>query len=559
MANLDLLEPEHLYNYELKYKHHDNVVEYFTNLVKKAGTDKAANKETCTKYYEENDKLAKLQKEANKWHALKILFAILCVIIVGIFLLIFVYKPHFKDISFRIAQQQELVNNYLQDANVQMETLNSLFETDIPAKIMQTTTPLIEMDRIFDVKKYELLHEKYGLWDNSDEKCSTLDLQSGSILGNPFVIFKDRTQSTIQQRYEGTLMITYYRGYGKDRHMVHETLRAYVEKPKPVYSEETYLVYGNEAADRLSFTRKPSCINTLDDKGIEKYVWKHEKDLTKLADKAQKNGGTYTPLGNPEFELFFGGLDRDNEVQYRLLFTPLAQKSMMQILKSKVGYGDDFKFIKRKGLNIITSTHSQGDTLFVSGDVFKGFDLEKVYENFVDINMNYFRALFFDFAPLLAIPLYQQYKSHEYIYKNNVKSNVCPFEHEVLANKYNPSLFLPLNGKTMLILKTNLFKRNGQQDVVTVTSHSHDMIKHTEIVMKMGGDGRMHGVPVEWIEYVPVTCENQISAGDLGTDNEIKFRNLGRSDVIYERGLVSSKSETLNVDINQLKAYMAKD
>ena len=231
----------------------------------------------------------------------------------------------------------------------------------------------------------------------------------------------------------------------------------------------------------------------------------------------------------------------------------------MQVLKSKVGYGDDFRFIKKKGLNIITSVHSQGNKLFVSGDMFKGFDLEKVYDNFLKVNEEYFRALFFDFAPLLSIPLYQQYKSHEYIYKNNVGSNVCPFEHEVLANKYNPALFLPLNGKTMLILKTNLVKRNGQQDVVTVTSHSHDMIKHTEIVMKMGGDGIMHGVPVEWIEYVPVTAENQISAGDLGTDDEIKFRNLGRNDVIYERGLVSTMSETLNVNINELKVYMAKD
>ena len=56
-----------------------------------------------------------------------------------------------------------------------------------------------------------------------------------------------------------------------------------------------------------------------------------------------------------------------------------------------------------------------------------------------------------------------------------------------------------------------------------------------------------------------MSAQNQISAGDLGTDNEIKFRELGRSDIIYERGLVSTNSETLNVDINQLKAIMAKD
>ena len=560
MAVQELLEPEHLYNYELKYKHHDNVVDYFTKLVKKAGTNKEENKLTCTKYYEEQDNLRKLEKEARKWHALMIFFAILCVLIVGIFLLIFVWKPHSKDIKVKIAKQEEIVKKLLDEANVQMATLNALFEDDIPAKIMETTTPLIDMDRVFDVKKYEMLHEKYGLWDNSDEKSSTLDLQSGTILGNPFVIFKDRIQSQVMQTYEGSIVITYWRGSGKDRYMVTETLVATVQKPKPVYSEETYLVYGNEAGSHLKFSRIPSCLNSLNgEKEIEKYVRKHEKDLDKLAAQAAKKGETFTPLGNTEFDLFFGAHDRDNEVEFRLLFTPLGQKSMMQILKSKTGYGDDFRFIKDKGLNVITSAHSQGNKLFVSADMFKGFDLEKVYENFVAINEEYFRALFFDFAPLLAIPLYQQHKAHEYIYKDVFKQNISPFEHEVLANKFPPVTFLPLGAKTLLILKTSLEKRQGNQDVVKVTSHSFRTEERTEIVYKFGGDGRSHAVPVHWTEYIPVTAENQISAGDLGTDNEIKFRGLGRSDVIYERGLVSTHSDTLNVDINQLKAIMAKD
>ena len=50
MANLDLLEPEQLYQSELKQKHHDNVVNFFDRLVKKAGTDVEANKLTCKKY-----------------------------------------------------------------------------------------------------------------------------------------------------------------------------------------------------------------------------------------------------------------------------------------------------------------------------------------------------------------------------------------------------------------------------------------------------------------------------------------------------------------------------
>ena len=559
MPNMDLLEPERLYVTELKQKHHDNVVNYFNELVKKSGVDTSANKITCDRFYKESANLEKLYKSLRKLNGLKVLFIFLCLLIVGIFLLIFVYKPRRKELDTKIKAQEELVQKLKSEAYAQMATLNGLFESSIPSKIMETTTPLIDMDRIFDVKKYEVLHEKYGLWDNADEKSSTLDLQSGTILGNPFVVFKDKVQSSVMQRYEGTLMISYWRGTGKDRILVHETLRAYVNKPKPVYSTETYLVYGNEAANHLRFSRMPSCINSLDEKGIEKYVHKHEKDLTKLSEKAQKKGGNYTPLGNSEFELFFGGLDRDNEVEYRLLFTPLAQKSMLQVLKSKVGYGDDFKFIKDRGLNVITSVHSQGTTLFVDVETFKGFDYEKIEQYFIEYNDNYFKALFFDFAPLLSIPLYQQIKAHEYIYRDNVGSNFTCFEHEVLANKYNINQFLPKNAKTDVILKTVIGKKNSNTDTVKVTSHSFDAINRTEMVPVFGGDGRSHLVPVHWVEYVPVTGEGEFSVGDLGTDDEIKFKSLGHNDVVYAKGLISNNGSALNVDINSLKSIMSKD
>ena len=558
MDKFDLLEPELLYTRELKDKHHENVVKYFDKLVEKSKIDVEANKSTCNKYYKECENLENLQKKLRKLKALQVLFIFLCLLIVGIFLLIFVYKPRRKILDEEIAKQETKVKKLLDEAWSQMAPLNRLFESSIPSKIMETTTPLIDMDRIFDVKKYELLRDKYGMWDNSDENSSTLDLQSGNILGNPFVIFKDVNKRMVMQRYEGTLMISYYRGYGKDRTLVHETLHAHIERPKPVYSKETYLVYGNEAANHLTFSRTPSCINSLkDEKEIDKYVRRHEKDLTKLAEKSMKKGGNYTPLGNSEFELFFGGLDRNNEVEYRLLFTPLAQKSMLQVLKSKIGFGDDFTFLKENGLNVITSAHSQGTALFVDIEAFKGFDFEKVKDFFIDYNDHYFKCLFFDFAPLLSIPLYQQHKAHEYIYKNNVGSNFTCFSHEVLANKFSDSTFRPANGKTDLILKTSIERKEGETDVVKVTSHSHNMINRTELVPVFGGDGHTHMVPVNWIEYVPVQAEGEFSVSDLGTDDEVKFRSFGHNDVIYAKGLVSQ--QTLNVDIKQLKSLMAKE
>lgn len=558
MAALELLEPEQLYTTQLKDKHHDTVVNFFDELTKKAGLSVEENKITCTKYYNSEKELERLNKKDRGLHALKVLFIILCFVIAGIFLLIFVYKPKHKALMEQIKSQQEKTEALLREAWGQMSALNNLFEASMPAKLMQKTTPLIEMDRIFDVKKYELLREKYGLWDNEDEDCSTLNLQSGSILGNPFVVFKDLKKDMIMQRYEGTLVITYTVRSGNQTYTRTQTLRAHVDKPKPVYSNETYLIYGNEAGNNLSFSRNPSNINSMDDKQIEKYVRHHEKDLTKMAEKATKKGGTYTPLGNSEFELFFGGLDRDNEIEYRLLFTPLAQKSMLELLKSKVGFGDDFTFIKSKGINLIQSAHSQGTALFANTDDFKGFDYEIVREYFITYNDAYFKCLFFDFAPLLSIPLYQQHKSHEYIYKNNVGSNFNCFVHETIANRFNPKRFAHPDSDTTNILKTSINTMTGETDVVNVTALGFKAVKRVTTVMTPGGDGRMHGVPVTWYDYVPVSNTSSITISDLGVDDEIKFKGLGKEGVIYANGLVSG-DDGINVDINNLKSLMKKD
>ena len=65
-------------------------------------------------------------------------------------------------------------------------------------------------------------------------------------------------------------------------------------------------------------------------------------------------------MSNTRFEVLFGALDRTNEVQFRELFTPLAQTNMVDLILSKTGYGDDFNFRKRRRMNEIVSEHSQG-------------------------------------------------------------------------------------------------------------------------------------------------------------------------------------------------------
>jgi len=594
MDSNDLLEPELLYKRELKEKHHKNVTDLFDELVKQSGVDVEANKALCSKIYAKQEESKKVEINLGKSRTLKgfsiamiIIGALLALISIflfmskyivagiilvllgaglitgGILLIVLVTNKKMKTLEIILGKLKKEVEEMIAEAYKQMAPLNALFDEEMPSQLMHKTTPLIAMDRLLDNKKLEFLIENYGYNYRDKENCSIVGLQSGFILGNPFVFFKEKEMNMIDYTYQGTLLITWTTTVSTKEGLrtVHhsQTLVATVTKPKPVYSLDTYLLYANDAAPNLTFSRRPSNIGDFNEKALEKYVRKHEPDLYKMAEKEMGKGGNYTPLGNAEFELFFGGLNRNNEVEYRLLFTPLAQKSMLSLMKSDVGYGDDFTMVKNKKLNFLTSSHSQGNTLFLDVSIFYHFDFEKIQETFIDYNDYYFKAVFFDLAPLLSIPLYQQHKAREYIYKGTIPSHFTDIEHEVIANRFDVKEFADPDTDTDTIIKTDFISSHGEEDSVKVRAKSFKSVKHVEIVPKLGGDGRMHGVPVTWYEYIPLEKENSISVAEIG-GTRVKFNKLGNKDVIFNRGLVSyNQEQPLNVPIKELKSQMAKE
>ena len=54
----------------------------------------------------------------------------------------------------------------------------------------------------------------------------------------------------------------------------------------------------------------------------------------------------FTAMTNDKFDVLFGATDRTNETEFRLLFTPLAQNSMINLIENAKPYGDDFYFVK---------------------------------------------------------------------------------------------------------------------------------------------------------------------------------------------------------------------
>lgn len=578
-----LLEPLDGYNKVYKDLHLRYTEQLFDGLAAKGNVDKAANKKTVTDYKLKLTEIEKVKSAIRKSKALRTFLIVLSVIfglaggltfacsvsanltywagipaLIGAIALIVVFVLIIvKKINPKIKRNEEIreslqaeADKLLSEAWKQMAGLNALYDWNIPQSLVTKTVPVIEMDDNVDEERFTYLREKYGFERNDDVTRSTQFCQSGEILGNPFMIFKDLKQSWTQQIYTGSITISWTETVRtkEGTKTVHRTqiLTASVSRPKPVYNYDTYLVYGNEAAPNLSFSREPSGVTGMNEKQIDKFVASKSKKLDKKSRKAVSAGESYTRLGNEEFEALFGGTDRDNEVEFRLLFTPLAQKNLLNLIKTPQPYGDDFSLHKIKKLNYVRSDHAQGFDYEVDPVHFIHYDFEAARENFININTTYFKSLYFDLAPLVSIPLYQQHKSREFIYEHDLASNMSCYEHESIANSFKKDLLKPAGSATPSILKTELVKKEGEADSVMITAYAFRGERRVTYIPRHGGDGRTHAVPVYWIEYIPVERYTQMA---------VQKRASSRTDVNMNSTKQEFKDTVKKYSVNRAWLY----
>ena len=604
----DLTEPLKAYNYFLKDAVHENATNYFDGLVQANNIDIEANRFTNQQLAKGRKKIVDTKKALNGKKGLKVFIIVsfvLCflaalILIIALFMkfiwwlilialgliaggvgLIFLMlkmNKRIKEVESILAKYQEKYNELLAEARSQMQPLNDSYDWNIPAKIMTDTIPLIQMDRMFDANKFYYLRKKYGFKEN-EENISSLFVQSGSILGNPFILERNYVREIRDHVYEGRLVIhwTTVVGSGKNRHVVNhtQTLIAHVTKPRPEYYDETWLVYGNEAAPRLSFSRTPSSIAGKNEKQLKKYVEDYYEDLDKKMKKRSLSKTPFTLMANEEFEALFKSTDRDNDVEFNLLFTPLAQKNMIDLIKNGKPYGDDFQFVKRKELNYIKSYHMQKAEIDGDPNKFRNYNYDVARNYFINYCDNFFTSFYFELAPLLCIPLYQQHMSFEEIFKGTVDPNLTSFETEVMANKFDQDLFKHADSDTPAILKREFVRKNGNDgDIVNIRAYSYKAIRHVDFITKMGGDGLPHQVPVEWFEYIPLEKVTPMAVQHCDT-TEKKFRYNIKSQalrdflsrlsekgvIIYQRGLLSFllRQNASSYSTDELNNYLQKD
>jgi hypothetical protein len=156
---------------------------------------------------------------------------------------------------------------------------------------------------------------------------------------------------------------------------------------------------------------------------------------------------------------------------------------------------------------------------------------------FMELNQNFFKSVFFDFAPLMSVPAYLEEPCASLDEIDDYYSNYTYYEHEVMANAVGDNKFAHESSATPAILKTDLMNRQGTTDNVMVTANSFYTIDRLDFVPVFGGDGRMHPVPVHWLEYIPVSKSSSM----LVNEYDIDAKDNITSDGTYYHGLVARK------------------
>ena len=445
----------------------------------------------------------------------------------------------------RISELEQDRRRLTDEAWCQMAPLNDLYDWNLTTKMVQEIVPQLKFDRYVPASRLDEFLGEYG-WrgDFGDERSMTF-VQSGEVNGNPFVFCEARRMSWGEKSYSGSLEITWTErtrdSDGKLRRVVrHQTLTASVEKPCPRYKGEAFLVYGNSAAPGLVFSRKPSELSGLDDGFFNRLKLRHEIRRLEAYSRDLTDDSGYTIMSNQEFEALFHATDRNDEVEFRLLFTPIAQTQMLALLKDKdVGFGDDFAFFKDHCINVIWAKHLRDYSLDSNPEQFKNFNYEDARLQFRMINEVRFRSLYFALAPLLTIPLYQEPKSSRTESCDEPCGEASCWEHESIANFIGEDVFKHPQSITRNILKTSVVSRSGGVSTVSVTAHGYRGAKRVDHVRVYGGDGEWHSVPVPWTEYIPVSRTSMISVAEkdgVGRPPQKEGEVWRRSIVISQKG-----------------------
>jgi len=538
----DINEPVDLFRTEFKDAHARHTAELFETLLAQSGVDAATNAETVRILRSLESQIESASETSGWWKFAQIAalgIGACCLVValsqsqywwlVGVAaagaLIVLKLNPIIATLAARLDDLKQQRDAQLRQAWQEMAPLNRLYRWDMVADLMQKTVPRIALDPYFSTGRLDELRTNFGWTDEFNVGRSVLFAHSGVLNGNPFVVARTLNHWIGSKTYHGSLQISWRErvrdSQGKwTTHTRHQTLHASVTKPFPEYSDQPIIIYGNEAAPDLSFSRSPSDLSGLDDGLINN--WRKRRAVKALEAKSRElhDGHGFMVMSNAEFDALFAATDRDHEIQFRLLFTPLAQQEMLRILRDKdVGFGDRFRFFKQRMINLVEPSHMVGTDISGDPEIFRHYELAAARQQFNAYHAALFRSLYFGLAPILAIPLYQQHRSHADIYKDVYTRRSNFWEHESIANYLGEHHFQHPACVTRNILKTEAVIHDDGAQTVHVSAHGYAGTDRVDFVSVLGGDHRHHNVPVHWVEYRPVHRDSQLAVHELMPDD----------------------------------------
>jgi hypothetical protein len=545
MASIN--EPLSYYRDSLRDAHALSVSDLFEELLSASGVDAEANRETVIEINKLESEHSKNSGKKTWWIVLRVSLWVGAVIsaIAALsgasfnFLLLLVavalaaldlasVAPRvnaLKDSNEALSLQ---IEDLSEEAWNQMEALNQLFRWNMSKELVSKTFPELQFDDHFSEAALFDLVATYGLDGSLNNGRSILRTQSGNLVQNPLIFYRFLQHWIGSQTYHGSLVIYWTENIRNSQGQMQtvqrsQTLHANVTKPFPSFAEGAAVILGHEAAPNLSFTRVPSSLSGVEDTRFN--AWRKSgalKNIEKQAKKQLKSGsGQLTVMSNREFETLFKALDRDHEIEFRLMFTPLAQQEMVKLLNdTSVGHGDDFVFSKSRKTNYVEPEHLSAIDLDPHPSIFYSNDLEKSRDFFNQFNNEFFRSLFFGIAPFLAVPLYTE--PRRLPIASGIEGGHLPnsWEVEVMANAVGEEALRHPNSITRNLLSANIEETSSGGVIARLTALGYQGFDRVDFVPVLGGDGNWHQVPVPWVEYLAVERQSRLFVARVDDESD---------------------------------------
>lgn len=422
--------------------------------------------------------------------------------------------PAIRRLSDRVALLQEEIEGVYGKITELLAPFYELFDWNTCTKLFSKIISPLKFDDFLSLERLGDLRDNFG-FSLEDEPESTLTgTCSGTFYGYPFVFTEDLDFAWGEKEWTGSITISYQEeitdSEGKKRWVTKtEVLTASITRPYPEFSQNRNFFFGHSASPNLSFSRTPSSLsggsglfNSLGKKYQMRQLRKFEQNLS---DESQ-----YTMVGNREFEVLFRSENRDNEVEFRMLYTPLAQQYMVSLLNdTAAGYGDDFSYTKSNCVTHICSEHLNKTSFSEPPFHTDHFDIRDIKKLFMEQSAEFFRSLYFTFAPLLLVPAYNEPRQ-DLPHEEGVPT-VSPSEIEGAAY-YCSNRFRPEESITENIFNIISFTPfPGGADAV-VEAIGFAGVERTEYETRYGADGNYHDIPIHWVEYVPVSRQTSVRA-----------------------------------------------